>query len=563
MVILGLTHTASWNPAACLIVDGKLVWFAEEERFTRIKHAPNAFPENAIDFGLKNSGLNINDIDFVSIGFGKAVSALLLSPAIFKPLYDKLWNHLKQLGIKEDKVRFYNHHVSHIASTFPCSGYSSTNILSIDGSGEDCSGILGVYSDFFSDFYSAELINKKSTFKNIIIPATHSWGELWSDVTEILGFYRHSGEGKTMGLAPYGSYDESVLPAFLNSDGCPDNKRYKQFFKDKGYQVKRVYQEQPGVSLEPLSEEGKNTAYTLQSLYNDFLLKTASVLSKSSGLNDFSITGGCGLNCSGNGFLAQQGFVNNIFIQPASHDAGTALGSAVLAHWDITGKPIDTVFDHAYWGSEYSTDYVRKTLIKHNIIYEEVNPSKAAARLLENNYIIGFFQGRAEVGPRALGNRSILANPCHIENLEKVNQIKGRESWRPLSPSILADDYFNIVDTEVISPFMLLALPVAKDWINKIPAVVHVDGSCRPQTVLQETNPVYYNLIKEFKVLTDTPVVLNTSFNLSHEPIVNSPDDALSTFFNSNLDALIIDKFLIIQDNNKGKIIPNRRMDVN
>lgn len=545
MIILGLTHLASWNQACCIIRDGSLIAFAEEERFIRIKHAPGLFPKNAIQFCLTYAGMSIHDIDVVAVGFGEKASSELFDSAYFESVAQRMYNHLNEMGIPQGKVRYYSHHIAHAASTFPCSGYSKGNILSVDGSGEDCAGVVGVYDDFFGDFYSSVNLHSKAAFLNRIIPATHSWGELWSDVTEVLGFFRHSGEGKTMGLAPYGEYDESELPDFLDAKGFPDNKRYKEFFASKGYDIQRVYQARPKTSVQPMTTKGQNIARTLQEYYNRFMIQTAFDLFRSSGSHTFSISGGCGLNCSGNGALSNQPYVGSLYVQPASHDAGTALGSAVLAHWEETGKPLTTPFDHAYWGEEFSCEQIRQVLLNQQLSFSEVDPAECAAELLAQNYVVGFFQGRAEIGPRALGNRSILANPCFKDNLKRVNDIKGREYWRPLSPSILEDDYFDVVDSRHPSPFMLLAVPVREKYLNKIPAVVHVDGSCRPQTVYQHTNPVYYRMINRFKKLTGIPVVLNTSFNLSHEPIVNTPADALSTFFSSDVDALVMGSFLI------------------
>ncbi len=545
MNILGITHLASWNQAACLITDGRLIAFAEEERFIRQKHAPGLFPWNAIKFCLTYANVMIEEIDVVAVGFGECASSGLFDHGYFESIAQRMRNHLDALGIPSNKVRYYSHHIAHAASTFPCSGYAKGNILSIDGSGEDCAGIIGFYDDFFSDFYSSINTNSKACYFNRIIPATHSWGELWSDVTEILGFYRHSGEGKTMGLAPYGEYDETVLPDYLDKDGFPDNKRYKDFFESKGYRVQRIYQACPTTSVQPMTRTGQNLAKTLQTYYNRFILKTATDLQKSSGSNTFSITGGCGLNCSANGYLAKQSFVDCLYTQPASHDAGTALGSAVMSYWEETGRPLETSFNHSYWGEEFSDEQIRDTLIKRQALFMDVDPVECTAELLANNRIVGFFQGRAEIGPRALGNRSILANPCYASNLNKVNAIKGRENWRPLSPSVLEDDYFDVVDCKLASPFMLLAAPVRDYYVKKIPAVVHVDGSCRPQTVDKHSNPIYYKMINQFKKLTGVPVVLNTSYNLAHEPIVNTPDDAMNTFFASDLDALVIGNFLV------------------
>jgi carbamoyltransferase len=226
------------------------------------------------------------------------------------------------------------------------------------------------------------------------------------------------------------------------------------------------------------------------------------------------------LNCSGNGRLAQQEFVDQIFVQPASHDAGTALGAAILAHRKFTGKWPDFFFPHAYWGPSYSSDRIKAALDFARVSYDTCDPIATAAEALARNEIVGWYQGRTEVGPRALGCRSILAHPGIAQNLDRVNRVKRREEWRPLAPSVLAERYQDIFELRQPSPFMLLAGQVRADWRDRLPAVVHVDGSARPQMVSAETNPAYYNVIKRFEQLTGLPAVLNTSFNHNDEPLV-------------------------------------------
>ena len=549
MNILGITHPISWNTAACIISDGELIAFSEEERFSREKHAKHAFPEKSIQFCLELAKLKPRDIDLVAVGF-KNENYCMNDPSGEKttlPFWKKAEKGLASLGISA-KRKFYNHHVCHVASSFMCAGFGFSNCYSLDGNGDDCSGWLGHSEGFFSDLQNIRNASKRTHFPSYVIHCALSWGMLYEDVTEILGFKRHSGEGKTMGLAPYGKLDENLLPAFFHKElKCPDILDYRKLFTKRDWaRYPKYYQqtESPAV-IDPLTQEGKNLAHTVQSYYNNFLIKQSQKSFNETSCPNFCLAGGVALNCTANGALASQDFIEKIFIQPASNDAGSALGAALLAYWEKYRTFAKAKFSHAYWGKEYTQDEIRLSLTDDHLAFKEVDPSVSAAELLSDNKIVCFFQGRAEVGPRALGNRSILANPSNKENLDKINKLKGREPWRPLAPSILEDDYHDVVECKHHSPFMLMATQVKENYKEKIPAVVHVDGSCRPQTVYENTNPIFYKTILEFKKRTGIPVVLNTSFNLWYEPIVNSPEDAIKTWKESGADALIIGNFLI------------------
>tara|TARA_Y100001963_G_scaffold26466_1_gene36041 strand:- start:4687 stop:6327 length:1641 start_codon:yes stop_codon:yes gene_type:complete len=543
MKILGITNCVSWNSAACLLIDGVLISINEEERFIRKKHAleegHSAFPLNAINECLKHGKISVSDVDLICIGWGENVICGNSSEdniKFVKQYTDKTLNGLKSMGFDLGKVKKYNHHLCHAASSFFCSNHGFSNIISLDGAGDDCSGWIGFSEGAFSDLRNINA--HASNHFSQVISCGNSWGNLWENVTEILGFKRHSGEGKTMGLAPYGEFDPNILPSFFASNGAPEIYKYNCFFADKGWIYGR------GKQLEPLSQEGKNLAHTLQKYYNDFLVQKAQEMIESNSCKNFCITGGVGLNCTGNGYLANSGLLENIFIQPASSDSGTSLGAAILGGLEY-GSYFQSNFNHAYWGSSYSLQEIKEALSRSSLKFEEVdNVGEAVAELLHKDQVVCNFQGRAEIGPRALGNRSVLANPCKKENLDRINKIKGRESWRPLAPSILEEDYFNVVDTKHHSPYMLMACQVSEEYKEKIPAVVHVDGSCRPQTVFKSTNEIYHNIILEFKKRTGIPVVLNTSFNMYYEPIVNSPDDAIKSFTELGADSLCIGNFI-------------------
>ena len=547
MNALGITHPISLNSAACLIQDGKITSINEEERFNRIKHGRGSdheggvFPQNAVKECLKVGKIEPSEVDVVAVGWNPETELQRQSDraGYLKPHTDLIFSGLSELGIPKDRIRFYNHHISHLASSFFCSDFAFGNLLSLDGAGDDCAGWVGFSEGAFSNYQDINTHQSTDAFSEMI-EVDYSWGAMWEDITEMLGFQRHSAEGKTMGLAPYGKYDLDVFPELFRENGSPDLYKYYCFWAEKGWL------REAGKQIEPLSDTGKNVAYMLQYHYNNYLAKKAEQMVKHNGCKNFSLSGGCALNCSGNGHLARLDFVDDIFVQPASGDNGTAIGAAILGCQEHGGN-FENNFDHAYWGSEFSQDEIKEELDKQGLIYSEHyhGPSSLVAELLTQDKVVCNFQGRAEIGPRALGNRSILANPCGKGTLDKVNKIKGREPWRPLAPSILEEDYFDVVESKVHSPYMLMACQVKEDYKEKIPAVVHVDGSCRPQTVYKKTNPIFHDIILEFKKRTGIPLVLNTSFNLSYEPIVNSPYDAIRTFIESDADALCIGNFIV------------------
>lgn len=546
MIILGTTHPISYNNAACLLMDGRLIAFAEEERFTRLKHAPHAYPHRAIEFCLRYAGVNRGDVNATAVGFDQPGAGELTTETIAHYLEGTLpapeisglrvrATHLHtDLEIETYGTRLhYDHHRAHAASAFAPSGFEEANIITLDGWGGRLSGLLG----FQRRGQPMELINE--------IAPDKSWGVVYGLVTQQLGFRFHSGEGKTMGLAAYGIPDERLLPDWCDETfGLPDSTRYQDYI------LTRIA---PRGSHEPLTEHHKNLAATLQHYYERSLLKIARHLFARTSCRNFVLAGGVALNCTGNGMLATQDFVDGLFIQPASHDAGTALGAAILAHEQLTGRSCVTDFDHAFWGPDYSNDDIRKVLRFAQANYQEVDPAEVAASAILENRVIGWFQGRAEVGPRALGARSILANPAHEGNRDRVNlRVKRREPWRPLAPSVLEERFFDVFDMRVLSPFMLIAGGVKTEWRAKFPAVVHIDGSARPQAVSQKTNPLYHQLLTTLNTRGGMPAVLNTSFNLDDEPLVNSPEHALATFFRSGLDALVMGNFMVEKEIHRG-----------
>ena len=451
MIIIGTTHPISHNNAACLLVDGHLVAFAEEERFTRVKHAPRVYPHRAIEFCLRYAGLKPQDVNATAVGFDPPTSGDVTTEKVARYSAGTLPSsgiselHLQvahlntEMDIQPNGALYhFDHHRAHAASAFAPSGFDEANVITLDGWGGRLSGLFG----FQRRGEPLELIGE--------VRPEHSWGAVYGLVTQQLGFRFHSGEGKTMGLAPYGISDDRLLPDWCDETfGLPDASRYEDYI------LNRIAKRDPG---EPLAEHHKNLAATLQHYYERSLLKIARHLFARTASRNFVLAGGVALNCTGNGKLAAQDFVDGLFIQPASHDAGTALGAAILAHEQLTGRSCVIDFDHAYWGPDYSDDDIRSALRFAHVNYREVDPAEAAASAILENKVVGWFQGRAEVGPRALGARSILANPTDGGNLDRVNlRVKRREPWRPLAPSVLEERFFDLFDMRVLSPFMLIA----------------------------------------------------------------------------------------------------------
>jgi len=590
MNVLGVTYLGSSNGAAALIKDGELVAFSEEERHIRKKHASskwcNYFPKNAIYYCLEKGGVSPHEIDEIGIGFShlsqtlnfyqndEFVKAMLRKKATAFPTSqasdrtsgkrltfngnqvflgdDEKWLEecFKTLGawaINDNlmykyldeylpgtdiypKVKWYSHHDCHAASSIVPSNFKETNFMSFDGEGGHNAGVLG-----FFDGETAKIFDT--------IHPYNSLGAFYSSVTETLGFTRHSGEGKTMGLASYGKVDITSLPKFTTSNNKLNLPRVSGPIYNAWRDEK--WEETESCRENPLSDEATTLAATAQHYFEEFIIEHARKLHSMTDSKNFALAGGSFLNCTGNGKLLEQDFVDQIFVQPASHDSGSALGAAILCYKEKMKTYPKVDFTTAYWGSEFSEPEVEKCLIENGVEYSCIDPAYRLADLLHQDLVVGYFAGRAEVGPRALCHRSILANPTKKENLDRVNNIKGREFWRPLAPTIAEEYFHEIVNAKQLSPFMLIAAQVKEAWKEKIPAVVHVDGSCRPQSINAQQNPVIHNALLNFKKFSGAPVFLNTSFNLNGEPLVDSPMDALNTFLNSDLDALIMENFLI------------------
>jgi carbamoyltransferase len=552
LIVLGVTDPVGDDNAAAVLVDGELVAMIEEERLTRVKHARSTAPRKAIEWCLAQAGCSLADVDFVAIGHSDPRTtfrdaALLTARRRVRrlPVYRTivaeahvLRRHRHYVGElmdvlgpgAEKKVQWVRHHLAHAASAFLLSPFERANIVSLDGSGGQDSGLLAEGSG--------------SSIEPIAwLEREVSWGVFYEGFTGALGFRQHSDEGKVMGLAAYGEHDGEIFD-FIDldgPDGWPVYDRVKMYAHLAGIRPRARFDT-------PINGYHEHIAARLQYSLEVVVSRMTEVLHRRNGLTDFCIAGGVALNCSCNGRLLSLPHVERLFVQPAASDAGTALGAAAQVYTEQTGKrPTPAPFAHPYWGPEYTNDEIESDLRQSKLDYRRADDVCAdAAKLIADDKIVGWFQGRMEVGPRALGARSILANPTNATMKDVVNNnVKFRETWRPFAPSILGEHMREYFGTDHPSPFMILAFEAEEAVRARIPAALHVDDTGRPQTVTQETNPKYWHLIDEFRKLTDVPVVLNTSFNVDSEPIVCTPRNALATFAISGMDALAIGDFIV------------------
>ncbi|MCS6874413.1 MAG: carbamoyltransferase [Pyrinomonadaceae bacterium] len=567
MYILGLTTLG--DAAAALIRDGELIAAAEEERFSRRKHH-SGFPYNAVQFCLDYAGIKLKDVEHVGhywkpwILRHKAMQALkaaFISRDMFKARVDRgvtqvsdsylgMFLHPRRLrerfGPSDFKFHYIEHHQSHAASAFFVSPFESAAILTWDGTGEDTTTL-----------FCHGKGNKIKVLKRIKLP--HSLGQFYSAVTNFLGFDMFEGdEWKVMGLAAYGKprfYDffaEKVL--IKNGDGdFRFNIKVLDHHLAKHYQFPEPIIRELGSPRKPgeeLNERHWDIAASAQKVLEETGLHLVRKIKEMTGEDNLCMAGGVAFNSVMNGRIFHETPFNGFFIQPAAGDAGCALGAAYYVWHQILNKPRKFVMKHAYWGPSFTNEECQKALdeagLKYEMLPDEVLLPRLA-KMLSEGAIIGWFQGRMEWGPRALGARSFLADPRRADMREILNhKVKLREWFRPLAPSILEEYGCEIFGKDHYDPFMITVIEVAEQWKKKIPAVVHVDGTARPQMVSKETNPRYWNLINEFRKLTGIPVLLNTSFNIQ-EPIVCTPQDAIKTFQSASFDALVLENNLVLR----------------
>ncbi len=558
MHILGI-NCFSHDTSACLLRDGEPIAFAEEERFIRKKHTKN-FPNNAINYCLTQGGIDIDRVDCVAFPFRPGLDFarglrhfLRYFPRSYKRFAGQTWMdmnlkgktvHFRREFRYRKKIYFVGHHEAHAASTFFLSPFDQAAILSIDRGGDYLSTLLAV--------------GQGSTIKTLkFIRNPHSVGELYSAVTSYLGFKPNNGEGKVMGLAPYG--DSTYFDDFLKTisfNGGGDFKLNLDYFPHhygNGW-FSDKFVSKFGAPREPESKMERrfeNIAAAMQKMTEDTGIYLANYLHKSAKLDNLCIAGGVGLNSVMNAQILQKTPFENLFVQPACNDAGNSLGCALYVWHQILGSERNFRMEHAFYGPGFNNFEIEKSLQQNQLDYKRVdNPAETAARLIADRKIVGWFQGRMEMGPRALGGRSILADPRVPEMKDILNhKVKHREGFRPFAPSVLLEHGPEYFDNYVESPFMLKVLPVKEEKKDVIPAICHVDGTGRVQTVSKEQSSLYWELINEFKKITGVPVVLNTSFNVRGEPIVLSPQDAIKCFLSTQLDSLVIGNYLVDKSN--------------
>ena len=574
------------DSAATILIDGKIIAAAQEERFTRIKN-DSSYPINAINFVLKYAKLELNEIDQIIFfekpflkferlletyvgfaprgfkSFAKAMPIWLKEKLFQKKL---LFNKFKEQDKKftdQNKIFFSEHHISHAASAFFPSPFEEALILTADGVGEWATTTVAVGKS-----------NKLEIKKEIHFP--HSLGLLYSAFTYYTGFKVNSGEYKLMGLAPYGKaifVDKIYNLIDIKDDGSYRlNQKYFDYatgLKMINSKFNSLFGQKPrNPKKEKLTQFHMDIAASIQKVTEEIMIKMVKSLKSEYNLENLCLAGGVALNCVANGKILKEKIFKNIWIQPAAGDAGGSLGAA-LALWYIEQNNtrkinLDDSMNGSYLGPEYEQSEIENELLKIGAIFEVVKEEELlekTAKDLSNGEAIGWFQGRMEFGPRALGGRSILGDPRSPEMQKNLNlKVKYRESFRPFAPSILREDINKWFNINLDSPYMLLVAELNKDKCLKmttdqeklfgidklnikrsdIPAVTHVDYSARIQTVSEKTNPRYFKLISKFKELTGCPILVNTSFNVRGEPIVNSPLDAFNCFMGTELDKLVI-----------------------
>ncbi len=573
MTILGINAYHA-DSSAAIFVDGKLIAATEEERFTRVKHWAG-FPAKAIAFCLKEAGITLEELDHIAIGrdpkakLKNKMAFLAKNPlANVGMVMDRIKNAKsvasledefeKAFGVSADlikpKIHQVEHHRSHLASAFFASPFEEAAILSIDGSG-----------DFTTTMIATGKGNHIEVIDSVDFPV--SAGLFYTAFTQYLGFPHYGDEYKVMGLAPYGEpkyVDEIKQILKFTDDGLFDwdNKYFTPATKIKlDYEnniptVSQLYTDKIEKLFGPARKKGeeltqkhKDLASSVQRACEELIMHILNSLQKRTGLKNVCIAGGVAQNSVANGkILSQTGF-ENVYIPSAGHDAGISMGSALYVYNQVLEQPRAEAIYTAYTGSKFSNDEIEEYLKDRGIKYTRYNDDeelydKITDKLLEPG-VVGWFSGRAEFGPRALGARSIIADPRNDKAKELLNsKIKRRESFRPFAPSILKEyvpEYFTKVEDV---PFMEKVLPIKPEKYEEIPAVTHVDGTGRLQTVMKDVSPRYYSLIENFRKKTGTPILLNTSFN-ENEPIVNSPEEALNCFLRTDMDMLVLENIIV------------------
>jgi carbamoyltransferase len=554
VITLGINYSQMHDSSACLVRDGELLFAVAEERISRVKHDAR-FPHLAVQACLDFAKISAGQIDEVCFGWQHAGALyrhdLKLYVSGSWPInylnvlnssrhFLSMWHQQsgvnpfqRSFGPTKARMRFVDHHFAHALSAYAYSGFADSAVVVMDGRGA---------------WEGTSIWHGRNGKLDHVLTINYpdSIGLFYSEFTGYLGFARNSDEWKVMGLAPYGKPGVD-LGKFIDVNSVPPRVYYRQLVTNDPFANIVSLLGPSRIPESEILDIHKDIAFAVQDACEQAMMSIAKMAQQKTGSRNLCLAGGVALNSKANGKIAASGLVDKFFVQPAASDDGVALGAALAPYLDSNGKLPNKPLRHGYWGPSFDDAAIESTLNIYKIQYTRVSePAGAAAQLLSNGKILGWFQGRMEFGPRALGSRSILADPRDPEMNTKVNNaVKFREWWRPFAPSFKKEAAPEYLESAYDSPFMILTAQVRPEKRRVIPSVTHVDGSARPQTVEREINPLYYRLIDEFGKLTGVPVIMNTSFNLRGEAIVHTPTDAIRTFFSSGLDALVIGNFLV------------------
>tara|TARA_R100000008_G_C3583729_1_gene170538 strand:- start:8 stop:1738 length:1731 start_codon:yes stop_codon:yes gene_type:complete len=565
------------NASACLLKSGQIVAVGEEERFNRIKaNWTKSLPIQSIKYVLSEGHMTLDDIDYIAIGWDLNKYPDFMNSYVNKNLQgrseiDKIihdvnishWNpdyfkfrleiSLSKAGVKGKmpEIRFLNHHLTHAASTFYLSPFSEATVITVDGSGEENATCVWKGSgDFLEKIHEINVPN--------------SLGWFYSAITEYIGFKAYSGEGKTMGLAPYGNDVKEIREALekiiqIEGHNYTIDPSYI-YFSDRTHSFKftdklvRLLGQPPRKHGEEFTQFHKDVAFVTQDLLEEAVTNIVNYGVKETGFRNVCVAGGVGMNCKMNGKIQNMEEVDDVFVIPPSSDNGTSIGAALALYAEEGYGCRDYELEHVYYGPKYKPSEIEKILrytkVPHVLCQDA---ERKAAELIYENNIVAWYQGAMEIGSRALGNRSILANPLNQNMKDKINHdVKHREAFRPFCPSMLEEDAPFYLDGIKSAPYMIVAYDALPGIKELLPSVVHHDNSVRPQTVTEDSNWRYWNLINEFKKLSGHGVVLNTSFNIAGEPIVCTPQEAIRCFYGTGIDYLFIGDYMIAKKWGRG-----------
>ena len=580
MIIIGI-NAYHGDASACIVVDGKLIAAVEEERFNRIKHWAG-FPAESIRYCMEEVGVSLSQVDHIAINtdpkvnFLKKVGFALKNRPSFGMVLDKIKTKKQRAGVEDEllsvfendpfngKVHHIEHHLSHLASAHLVSPFENSVAISVDGFGDFSSAAWGVC-------YGQTM----SVDKRVFFP--HSLGIFYQALTQFIGFPHYGDEYKVMGLAPYGkpTYLKQLREILhTNSDGSFElnlnffrhhNEKIEHEWSGGSPEIGSLFNENTLKELlgfavrekdELLTERHYDLAHSIQAMYEEAFFNILDVVHAKYDVDQLTLAGGCAMNSVANGKVYRRSSFKQVYVQSAAGDAGGAIGAAFVVANKLGDTKDRFCMDHSYWGPSFDNDYHERLLnekkkeIKNEgclieLVEDEDDVCKVTAQAISDGLIIGWFQGRMEWGPRALGSRSILGDPRRADMKDILNlKIKRRESFRPFAPSILRERVSDWFEEDDDVPFMMQVFQIREEKRRDIPAVTHVDGSGRLQTVSSSTNARYYKLISAFEKITGVPIVLNTSFN-ENEPVVCRPEEALSTFLRTKMDVLVLGNWII------------------